>query len=142
MVWADVLKPLGAEVVATYAYDYYAGRPAITLHHVGDGHVLYVGAMGKQDLLVPLVRRLLEMGCAPSLLGAATGVEGTKGLEVVERRTGERRLLFVLNHSVDERSVDLDGEYTELLSSEPVREKLRLGSYDVAILEAEKGAHT
>lgn len=43
-LWADVLKPETAEVLATYTMGEYAGKPAITSNVVGKGKAFYVGA--------------------------------------------------------------------------------------------------
>ena len=36
-VWYDVLAPQGAQVLARYTQDYYAGKPAITINNVWQG---------------------------------------------------------------------------------------------------------
>ncbi|MGB8252727.1 MAG: beta-galactosidase, partial [Anaerolineaceae bacterium] len=45
-VWADVLKPTTAKVVACYANDYYADQPAVTMNPYQAGRVIYIGTMG------------------------------------------------------------------------------------------------
>jgi len=40
-VWCDLLKPTTADVLVEYAEDFYAGRAAVTINRVGEGHVLY-----------------------------------------------------------------------------------------------------
>ena len=45
-IWADLLHPTCATVVAIYEHDYYAGSPAITLNHYGTGYALYMGVFG------------------------------------------------------------------------------------------------
>lgn len=131
--WADVLRPEGAEVVATYLHDYYAGRPAITLNKYGEGRALYLGAFGKQDLLLPLTRWLLEMAQVPLPFAPAEDVE------VVERRRGEQSLLFVLNHSSGGQEVEVAGDFRDLLTGCDVHGVVNLGPYGVAILENAKG---
>ena len=58
-------------------------------------------------------------------------------MEVALRETASRRLLFVLNHSAEPRSVALpaDKRYTELLSRCEITQALELTGYDVRILE-------
>jgi beta-galactosidase len=42
--WADVLEPeAGTQVVATYADQFYSGRPAAITHKLGKGSVTYIG---------------------------------------------------------------------------------------------------
>ncbi len=74
-IWADLLHPTCATVVAIYEHDYYAGSPAITLNHYGTGYALYMGVFGGQDLLQPVVRWLLQKAEIPMSFQGPTGVE-------------------------------------------------------------------
>ena len=107
-MWCDVLKPNGATVVARYTQDYYAGKPAITLNRFGQGQVLYVGTLG-DEVYETLTGWLLGLAGVRRLLAAPDGVE------VTERWQGERRLLFVLNHTEREQEITLDCCYQDLL---------------------------
>lgn len=108
-VWCDVLRPKSASVVARYTQDYYAGKPAITLNRFGQGQVVYVGTMGDARLYETLAGWLLN------LVGVQAILAVPKGVEVTERWQGNRRLLFVLNHTDREQEVALDGRHTDLL---------------------------
>jgi beta-galactosidase len=107
--WCDVLKPNGADVVATYAQDYYAGKSAITLNRFGQGQVVYVGALGDFRLYETLARWLLNSAGVQPILTVPEGVE------VVERWQGNQPLLFVLNHTERSQEVTLDGRFADLL---------------------------
>ena len=41
-LWCDLIQLEGAQALATYGEDFYAGRPAITEHRLGAGRALYV----------------------------------------------------------------------------------------------------
>ena len=128
-VWCDVLKPNGATVVARYAQDYYTGKPAITLNRFGQGQVVYVGTMGDARLYETLAGWLL------TLAGVRTVLTAPKGVEVTERWQGNRRLLFVLNHTEREQEVTLDGRYTDLLDGSGVVEgRVFIAPRDVLVL--------
>ena len=43
-MWADVLQPSSAAVLATYTSGNYAGDPAITINSFGKGKAVYLGA--------------------------------------------------------------------------------------------------
>jgi len=131
-VWCDVLAANSAQVVARYAEDYYAGEPAITLNVYGPGKVVYVGTLGPAALFDPLAGWFLELARLTPILAVPEGVE------VAERWRGDRRLLFLLNHTAEERQVTLDREYSSLLDGPgspglsgqvtlPAREVLVLG---------------
>jgi beta-galactosidase len=128
-VWCDVLQPNGAAVVARYAEDYYAGKPAITLNEFGRGQTVYVGALGEAPLYDTLAGWLLDRAGVEAILAVPDGVE------VTERWQGERRLVFVLNHTGQEQELTLDGCYTDLLSGSVRREStVRVGPLDVLVL--------
>ena len=128
-VWCDVLEPRGAEVVARYTEDYYAGEPAVTRHSVGAGQVVYVGTMGDAALYDTLVPWLLELSHAEPPLRTPAGVE------VSERRQGETRLLFLLNHTAAPQEVALEGRYNNLLEAEALEGSVTIAPKDVLILQ-------
>jgi beta-galactosidase len=50
--WGDILKPYaGTEIWATYAGDYYQGKPAVIFRKLGKGTVTYVGPDSRDGLL-------------------------------------------------------------------------------------------
>ncbi|MDH4187840.1 MAG: beta-galactosidase, partial [Nitrospira sp.] len=108
--WCDVLKLDGADVVARYTQDYYAGKPAITLNRFAQGQVVYVGALGDARLYETLSGWLLD------LVGVQAILTVPEGVEVTERWQGDRRLLFVLNHTEREQEIALEGRYADLLN--------------------------
>ena len=129
--WCDVLQTRGAEVVAHYTADYYAGTPAITRHQVGAGHAVYVATFGDAALYAALADWLLE------LAQVAPGPDAPAGVEVCERWQGEERFLFVLNHTAEPQTVTLDRDYVDLLSGDAVAAgALRWRPYDVRVLQS------
>jgi beta-galactosidase len=115
-LWCDVLKSKATTVVARYAQDYYAGKPAITLNRVGQGWVVYVGTFGEEALYEALADWLLELAGVDPLPAAPQGVE------IAERWQGDRLLLFVLNHTDEEQQVSLDVACLDLLEGGAVAE--------------------
>ncbi|HTX74453.1 MAG TPA: beta-galactosidase [Rectinemataceae bacterium] len=93
-VWADVVEPTSARVVARYRdrRKFYAGSPCVTVNSHGKGKVWYLGTSPNPAALYFLYRRIFrEAGAKPHFLG--------NGLEMVERRTAlGSRLRVVLNH--------------------------------------------
>jgi beta-galactosidase len=128
-VWCDVLKPNGATVVARYTHDYYAGQPAITLNRWKAGQVIYVGTVGDESLYETLAGWLSKLAGVQPLLSAP------EGIEVAERWQGDRRLLFVLNHTGQEQPVTLEGVYTDLLGGSTIEGVVSVAPRDVLVLE-------
>ena len=96
-------------MVARYTQDYYAEEAAITMNESGDGQVVYVGTMGDVDLYDTLVNWFIELAEVQPPLAAPEGVA------VSERWQGNRRLLFILNHTDREQEVTPDGSYATML---------------------------
>ncbi len=109
--WCDILVSDGAQVVARYSEEYYAGRPAITLNSYGKGQVVYIGTLGPAALFDALAPWLLALGGVQPVLRVPAGVE------VAERWQGESSLLFVLNHTGQAQEITLPRAYRDLLDT-------------------------
>jgi len=117
VVWSELGRTEGAEVVAGYAEGPVAGSPAITRHSVGSGSAWYLGTtLADHELAALLDRILTEAGVAPLLAGLPPRVE------VVRRRSSEAGYTFVMNHTDDPVSVELAG--TELVTGEKLDQPL------------------
>ncbi|RYQ36289.1 beta-galactosidase [Bifidobacterium pseudolongum subsp. globosum] len=83
---ASVIEPEGAQTIATYGGDFYAGTPAATVHTVGEGRVVFIGtaldAEGMSAVIDPVI----------DACGAET-VDSPEGVEVM-RRTADDGTLF------------------------------------------------
>ena len=130
-LWAEVLDPAGAEVVATYTHDWYAGEAAITARrHEGGGRVLYVGAMGGPTLYANLFDWLLRD------LDVRPLIPSMPGVEVCARYDEDgRRVIFLLNHTDQVQRFTLARPVQELLSGEDFSTFVRLRPGQVAIFE-------
>ena len=87
----DILHLEGAEVLARYASNFYAGSPVITKNAFGKGFVYYVGSQ-------------LEEKALSNVLGQAAFAAGVKplegeetGLEITCRSIDGRRYYFIIN---------------------------------------------
>jgi beta-galactosidase len=132
-MWAEVLEPKDAEVIARYQRDEFAGMPAITRNRLGDGQVIYIGVLSKDLRFYEHIGNwvLSEAHVTPPL-------EASLGIEVTERWKGENRLLFLLNHNNLPHPIRLGGVLTELITGERVSGTVQLGARDVMILTTER----
>jgi beta-galactosidase len=130
----DRIHAEGAQVIATYGSDFYAGAPALTVNHFGKGRAYYLATALEEKGLSDLIRALTEeAGIASVLPGAPAGVEAMPRISP----SGET-LLYILNHNNEPADTPLPaGSFTDLLSSKPCKDKLTLPSYGVAILAKE-----
>ena len=91
-LWCDIIEPKGCQILATYAKDFYAGRPAITMNPFGLGKAIYVGTMSHQQFYHDLVSWLRQMCGLQPLLKVPENVE------VSMRQKEGMRVFFLLNH--------------------------------------------
>lgn len=100
-VWADILEPTTARVVARYRSrkKHYGGKPAICVNAVGTGRVWYLGTSPDALTTFLIYRRLLKTAGLPArFLGL--------GVEAVRRRTNDGSEVEVLmNHGPKRRWV-------------------------------------
>lgn len=129
-LWADILDPGQAEVLATYTGGAYAEKAAITSHPFGKGKALYVGAH-----LEPA-----DLGRVLLTLTAASGAKGPfqapMGVEVTRRKTAQGVVTFVLNHTNKPQSIQVGGTGKELVTGSAYSGTVFLEAYGVAVLGA------
>lgn len=127
-VWCDLLHLEGAAALATFAQDFYAGRPAVTEHRVGKGRAIYVATIPEPQCVNDLVGALCRE------LGLESPVPVPDGVEVTRRWQGDRPVTFVINHNLFEVAVPLDGRYRELIAGVEATGSLMLPGRGVAVL--------
>lgn len=124
---------VGAEVLAIYGDDFYAGRPALTVNAVGSGFVYYQAARSEQPLRQALLAALWRRhGIEPLLpLGSLPA-----GVTLQRRLAADgREFWFFLNFSRQTQHVPLHGHSgLDLLTGQPSGNALNLASYGAAVL--------
>ncbi|GEM47275.1 beta-galactosidase [Deinococcus cellulosilyticus] len=127
----DLLRLGGAEVLATYGSDFYAGHPALTRNLYGKGTAYYVATSPEEAFLQGLVHHLCqEAHLKPVLENLPTGVEATR------RSKGGRDFLFLLNHNAAEVEVNLGSRSLQnLLNDQHLSGTLTLKPRDVIVAE-------
>jgi beta-galactosidase len=127
--WCEIVRPEGAEVMATFGDDFYAGSPAVTRNRVGTGNAYYIATDPEDAFLDGFYGSLLDEH------GIRAPFTTPPGVEVAERRAADgRRILFVLNHTGAYARVQLSGSFRNLLTDAPASGVLDLRATGVAIL--------
>jgi beta-galactosidase len=89
----DIIHSEGAEIVARYANEFYAGTPAICRHNYDKGQVWYFGTRPETVFLDRFI----------TLITGEHGIEPVfphqEGIEAARRVKGEKEFIFVLNHN-------------------------------------------
>ena len=113
--YCEVLQLQGADVMAVYGDDWYAGSPAVTCNRYGKGRAIYQACRDTGSLKDAIADRLLTELGVESLVDAAGGLP--HGVTAHSRGDGEKVYLFVENYSGTETAtVKLRGEMEDMLS--------------------------
>jgi len=127
--FCDLAHLEGATALATYADDFYAGRPAITVNTFGRGRAYYLATRLDAAYLARfLAQRCAEAGVQP-VLRTPVGVEATL------RTGGADRFLVLVNHHAGPCHVELAGHAgTDLLTGRSCAGALDLPAFGVAVV--------
>lgn len=124
----DVLTALeGTEVLARFSGGYYKGMPVLTRRQRKKGCVLHLGSTFCQDN----VMRLFEYLHIKEPF--STWIEAPETVEVVMRRKGEKRFLFVLNFQQEEAVFILCRPATLLYTGEVQEGEITLPPFGTAV---------
>jgi beta-galactosidase len=121
----------GAAAIATHACGWRKGMPAITLHSLGKGRVVYVGV----SLDAASIELLTAWLC--QLSGIRPLFTWPRGISVYERRGDTHRFLFVINWTDHPMVVEPGEMWKDAFSGEPVKQ-ISIASNDLRILQKDR----
>ncbi len=127
-IWADILAPQKAEVLATYTGGAYAGKAAITSNSYGKGKAIYLGAHLEPADLSRVLLTLIQAA------GVRRVFEASPGVEVTTRRTERQAWTYLLNHTAKAQSVTLTGTYTDAHDRSTVSGPVKLEPFGARVL--------
>ena len=125
----DLMHLEGAQLLASYDENFYAGMPAITKNTFGKGCTYYIGTnMGQEG-----IDKVLKM--ATQQAGVHPVVKEPTALEVVCRKTADSTHYYIFNFKETEIVIpDQFVGYTDLLTGKKVESGMRMKHYDALIL--------
>jgi beta-galactosidase len=127
--WSDIIHLEGAEALAHYTEEYYAGTPAVTRHAFGKGSSYYLGtSLDKAGMSWLLGRLFKEAGIKESN-------KVPDGLEMTQRSDGDHTWTFILNYSNERLRVDLPQGGLNLVTGATVTGRIQIEPKDVAIIQ-------
>jgi beta-galactosidase len=135
-LWCDLVEPKDCQILSTYAKDFYAGRPAMTMHTYGLGKAIYIGTMSHQHFYGDLVVWLRQLCNLHPLLKVPENVE------VSLRQKDDTRLFFLLNHQTSPVRIQFYKPAHDFLSGSTFSGNYDLQPYGVLVLDeqvAQKG---
>lgn len=127
----DILHTRGAQALAAYEKEFYAGSPALTLNRYGKGLAYYAATRGNEEFYRDF------LGKAARDAGIVPIWEKLPGVEVCIRGNAEHTFLFFLNHG-DEQVKTVVRESAQSLLDGACYQKgelLEIGPKGVVILQ-------
>jgi beta-galactosidase len=139
-MWYEVIDLLAvesaAEPMAMYTGGYYRETPAVTRRAYGKGCGVYIGTVPDKEGLYGILDQIVsETGITSILNGLPEGVEA---MVRVGGDDSGREILFVINHTEEVVTVNLDTTYTDALTDSVVSGAIVLASQDVRILYVQR----
>ena len=129
-LFCDIIHPEGAQVIARYESDFYAGTPALCRNNFGKGQVWYFGARPEQALLEIITAGICgELEIKPVFPVA-------KGIEAARRVKNGKEFTFVLNHNKTGAGITIPFASRDLITGKTfaANESFTLAAADVLIL--------
>lgn len=130
---AELIHLEGAKTLGTYRNDFYAGRPALTVNHLGEGRAYHLATRVKEQAFYTELYRAItrDIGIQPVL-----DCELPVGITAQVRTDGEQEYVFVQNFSGHSQAIELDGRsYLNMETGEPAASTLELPVNGLAILK-------
>ncbi|MBD0378998.1 beta-galactosidase [Paenibacillus sp. WST5] len=127
----DLIHLEGAEALAEYKSDFYAGRPVLTVNKLGKGKAYYIAARIKEPFYHDLYRTLIKEAGVTRVLDTNLPAGVTAQL----RTDGIHDFVFLLNFTDQEQKVSLDEkDYADILNGESFSKSVELSNFGVRIL--------
>lgn len=131
-VFAEVLHPTTARVLARWTSDFLKGSPAATEQACGKGKAVYYGSLFNLDAARYLVGRYArELDIRPLLKNVPEQVE------VACRTKGDTQFYFLLNHGDSAAAVGLSEGFHNILTDEISPASITLPPYGYEVLKRE-----
>jgi len=115
-------------VLASYASDYYAGQPAVTLHQTGRGRVIHFGSFFTPQNATALLDALAIQD------PLAAWAEIPADVQAVPRSNGAERFCFLLNFTNKPQSVTFKKSALDLLDGQKLQGQLEIPPYGVRLV--------
>lgn len=128
-LWCDLITARECDVIAVYAKDFYAGRPAITVNNYGLGKAIYIGTQSHQEFYYDLIAWLRNMCNLFPLLKVPDTVE------VSLRRGDDKNIYFLLNHQNSPVRLQFYKPVHDFLTGETISGKYDLPPHGVLVID-------
>ena len=128
--FVDWVIPEKAETLMKYQEWHMKEYAALTRNSYGKGTAYYLGAVVKEtEFYDILVEELLRKAGIKRLISPPEGVE------ISIREGNGKKLLFIINHTEEEKEIAVPGDKKELISGRKVGKTICLDKYGVAVIK-------
>jgi beta-galactosidase len=128
-IFCDLIHPQGAEILAEYKSDFYAGRAALTVNNYGRGKAYYVASRNEEEFMDEFYYKLID----DLELNRVLDIELPSGVTAQKRSDGQTDYIFIMNFSDQKHKLDLKVNYQSLISGKKLSE-IGLAAYGVDVL--------
>jgi beta-galactosidase len=128
-IWCDLIEPKECQILASYAKDFYSGRPAMTLNTFGLGKAIYIGTQSHQHFYFDLVTWIRQ------LCGLHPLLKVPENIEVCMRQKEGSNLHFLLNHQKSSVRVQFYKPMHDFLTGANVVGSHELPGHGVLVLD-------
>ncbi|WP_313161801.1 beta-galactosidase [Kosakonia cowanii] len=126
----ELIQLEGAQPLATYRDDFYAGRPAVTVNAFGKGKAWHVASRNDLAFQRDFFANLIDTLSLPRALN----VELPPGVVATAREDGEQAFVFIQNFTVQQQSITLPPGYHDCLSDAAISGVLALKPWDCRVV--------
>jgi beta-galactosidase len=128
-MWCDLIEPGECQILATYAKDFYAGQPAMTMNTFGLGKAIYLGTMSHQHFYYDLIVWLRQLCNLFPLLKVPDTVE------VSMRQKDDLKVYFLLNHQNSPVRIQFYKPMHDFLTDSTLQGNFDLPPHGVLVLD-------
>jgi beta-galactosidase len=128
-LWCDLIEVKEAQVLASYAKDFYAGRAALTINDFGLGKAIYLGTVSHQHFYYDLVAWLRQLCNLYPLLKVPDTIE------VSMRQKEDQKIYFLLNHQASPVRLHFYKPMHDFLTGQTFTGNYDLPSHGVLVLD-------
>ena len=128
--YCDWIMTKSAESLANFDEWHLKSFAAVTRNQYGKGIGWYVGAVIKEDDFYDLLisQLLADAGIKPL-------INPSEGIEVSLRQGKQHKLLFIINHTEEKKTVQVPSGKLDLLNQKKTKDTIELDIYGVAVIK-------
>jgi beta-galactosidase len=127
--YVDWISPGKARVMAGYDQWHLKPFAAVTQNDYGSGSGWYVGTIAREESFYDaVVTAMLEDA------GIGKPLDLPEGVEASVRQGGGNKLLFLINHTEEGKTIKIPVPLTDLISGKKFNGELELGRYEVVVM--------